>query len=113
MPRRMFMYTGPVTGLKKALRDFSTRGGRTVWEPVEVRCPYCWEWAQAEWDDVGVGLEQAAPYYCDHCGATSIGPFDDWTALAPVERKTGWYRPSIPVCGTVTGDPVAMREVRG
>lgn len=42
-------------------------------EPTEP-CPYCQHDMEAEFADVGVGSVQCAPYHCDVCGASEIGP---------------------------------------
>lgn len=37
-------------------------------------CPYCSELMEADHVDVGVGMVQCGPYYCQTCGASEIGP---------------------------------------
>lgn len=56
-------------------------------------CPYCGN-AQcfAEWCDVGVGFVQMAPFHCDACTATEIGPHDK-TEPTDTEKEIGWYAP--------------------
>lgn len=57
-------------------------------------CPYCGDTsAEAEWCDVGVGYVQSAPYHCEACGATEIGPYDK-TSPTEQEKRTGWYAPN-------------------
>lgn len=47
-------------------------------EPTET-CPYCKDDMYAEFADVGVGSVQCAPYHCQTCGASEIGPeLEDW-----------------------------------
>lgn len=42
-------------------------------------CPYCSELMEADHVDVGVGMVQCGPYYCQSCGASEIGPEqEDW-----------------------------------
>lgn len=36
-------------------------------------CPYCGTECEADWVDVGVGVIQCGPYYCENCGASEIG----------------------------------------
>lgn len=101
--------------MRKALRQFSVRGGESVWEPVEQRCPYCWEWCEADWVDVEVGLVQCGPFFCTNCGASSIGPYDEPRPLTYAERKTGWYRPGSPVsdkANTFMGIPVSHKTAK-
>lgn len=63
-------------------------------EPTEP-CPYCQHDMEAEFADVGVGSVQCAPYHCDVCGASEIGPeLSDWyhkdrdgkTLMLPAKR---------------------------
>ncbi len=62
-----------------------------------IECPYCEEFCEADWVDVGVGLVQCGPYHCDFCGASQIGPYDEKRELTDIEKKTNWYAPnSIP-----------------
>lgn len=47
-------------------------------EPTE-NCPYCGSECEADWVDVGVGSVQCAPYHCESCGSSEIGPeLSDW-----------------------------------
>lgn len=72
-------------------------------------CPYCRTECEADWVDVGVGMVQCGPYYCDDCGASQIGPHDSERKLSEQELKTGWYAPGEPVsdkANTFMGKPV-------
>jgi hypothetical protein len=73
-------------------------------------CPYCQnDQCQADWVDVGVGLVQCAPFYCDVCGACEIGGYDKPAELTDQEKKLHWYEPgrSYLTCApTVDGIPV-------
>ena len=73
-------------------------------------CPYCQnDQCQADWVDVGIGLQQCAPFYCDNCGACEIGGYDKPTELTDQEKKLHWYEPgrSYLTCApTVDGTPV-------
>lgn len=41
------------------------------------KCPYCESECEADWVDIGIGYTQCGPYYCEECGASEIGSFDD------------------------------------
>jgi hypothetical protein len=73
-------------------------------------CPYCgYDQCQADWVDVGVGLVQCSPFYCDECGACQIGPYDNEVELTEQEKKFHWYEPgrSFLTCApTLNGLPV-------
>lgn len=58
-----------------------------------MKCPYCGEEAEAEFVDIGVGLQQSTPYGCPSCHAVQIGPHDELKELTEREKKTGWYEP--------------------
>lgn len=74
---------------------------RGPWETPFEECPYCgFEECQAEYCDVGVGLIQCSPYYCQVCFASEIGPYDKERVLTEMEKKTGWYEPHSPVSET-------------
>lgn len=61
-------------------------------QPV-TPCPYCDTPCDADFCDVGVGLVQCGPYYCQQCGASEIGPHDAPRELTPAEKQCGWYGP--------------------
>lgn len=61
-------------------------------EPTED-CPYCGTICRADFVDVGIGFTQCGPYYCQECGASEIGPYDEERELTEQEQKTGWYAP--------------------
>lgn len=59
-----------------------------------MKCPYCGGEAEAEFVDIGVGLQQCTPYGCPACRAVQIGPHDEIRReLTERERQTGWYEP--------------------
>lgn len=71
-----------------------------------VNCPYCGAHTDAEFVDVGMGYwQQVTPHRCGNCHAVEIGPYDqiDRDLLAE-EIKTGWYLPTCPKCGALSGD---------
>lgn len=42
-------------------------------------CPYCESEMEADFVDVGIGMQQCGPYHCHACGASEIGPeISDW-----------------------------------
>ncbi len=66
---------------------------RTPYETPKENCPYCGAECEAEFVDIGVGMQQCSPYMCMTCHAYEIGPYDDEKVLTPEEQKTGWYAP--------------------
>ena len=74
-------------------------------------CPYCGTPCDADFCDVGVGMIQCGPYHCFGCGASEIGPYDEYInpfldrilpddrdlnkgrVLTREENNTGWYAP--------------------
>lgn len=74
---------------------------RGPYETPYDTCPYCGnDQCQADFCDVGVGLVQCGPYYCEGCYASEIGAYDKERVLTEEERKTGWYAPNTPVSET-------------
>jgi len=75
------------------------------------RCPYCNARCDADWCDVGVGEIQCGPFHCNRCGASEIGPYDEYVnpfrqrilpdgrdlnkgrVLTQEESDKGWYAP--------------------
>lgn len=78
-------------------------------------CPYCNAKCDADFCDVGVGWIQCGPYHCVQCGASEIGPYDNYVdpyrsytfpndppdkpkenprVLELQESRTGWYQPA-------------------
>lgn len=86
--------------------------GRGAWDTPSELCPYCGTPCEAEFVNVGVGMQQVRPYHCDFCGATEIRPYDcrcrrtkddpshDFDCRQancdPREFEVGWYRPTNP-----------------
>lgn len=60
--------------------------------PTE-KCPYCGAFCDADFVDIGVGMQQCGPYHCDNCLASEIGPYDEPRELTKAERDCGWYAP--------------------
>lgn len=55
------------------------------------RCPYCGDEMQAEFVDIGIGMQQCGPYICLTCEAYEIGPNNTQTPTEE-EAKTGYYK---------------------
>lgn len=53
-------------------------------------CPFCLSKTDAEFVDVGVGLQQCGPNFCAECGATEIGP--GFTPETDEPQLCGWYK---------------------
>jgi hypothetical protein len=92
-------------------------------------CPYCQTECEADWVDVGVGHVQCGPYYCQNCGASEIGAYDNLgydrnlecidienplyqgrveyfkvpsgSRITQEEYDIGWYKPGAPLGSTV------------
>ena len=65
------------------------------WDGPKQRetCPYCGEKeCEADWCDIGVGMQQVGPFHCHQCGASEVGSYDTNT-LDPDEKRTGWFKP--------------------
>lgn len=61
-------------------------------EPT-VNCPYCRAICRADFVDIGVGFQQCGPFYCEECGASEIGAYDEPRTLTSEEERTRWYAP--------------------
>lgn len=59
--------------------------GRTV-----LDCPFCGAACDnAEFVDIGVGMEQVTPFSCSECGAVQLG-MNDFQEASDSEQKLGW-----------------------
>lgn len=56
-------------------------------------CPYCGVACDADFVDIGIGMQQCGPFHCDQCGASQIGPHDNPRELSQAEKDKGWYAP--------------------
>ena len=65
---------------------------RDPYEIPEVKCPYCGAGCEAEYVDIGVGMQQVTPRVCHDCHAVEAGPYDK--PRDDYDPKTGWYKPS-------------------
>lgn len=63
---------------------------RGAYETPDEDCPYCGNPCEADFVDIGVGMQQVSPYRCE-CGAVEAGPYDD--TLENADPNTGWYPP--------------------
>jgi len=61
-------------------------------QPTE-NCPYCNTPCDADFVDIGIGMQQCGPFHCEQCGASQIGPYDKERELSAREQQTGWYAP--------------------
>lgn len=88
--------------------EFSTNH-KSIWKPDQAICPYCgYEHCFADFVDVGVGLVQCGPYYCESCKASEISYLDK-RELTDRENETGWFEPGSKVsdaANTVGGELV-------
>lgn len=79
-------------------------------------CPYCGcTQCEADWVDIGVGLVQCSPFYCDDCGACEIGGYDKPVELTEQEKKSHWYEPGrafLTCAPTVDGIPVRQETAQ-
>lgn len=67
---------------------------------IPVHCPYCNTLcAPAEYEDVGVGMQQVSPHFCGWCGAYEKGGLQVNREMLEVEKRRGW------IIGLVTPFP--------
>lgn len=67
------------------------------WDESSVNCPYCGASCEAEFVNVGVGMQQVSPYHCFDCEAMQIGPYDKHEReLTQFEKRVGWYQGRVP-----------------
>lgn len=88
---------------------------RSAYETPDSPCPYCGTSCEADWCDVGVGMVQCGPYYCEKCGASEASAFaEDRETRADYDRSTGWYRPGAPLDSLANADadgkPLGWRQ---
>lgn len=55
-----------------------------------MKCPYCGADADCDEVDVGVGMIQCGPYYCEACRAYEL--HRDEPRKTDDERRTGWRK---------------------
>jgi len=88
----------------------------SAWDTPSEKCPYCGTECEADWVDVEVGMIQCGPYYCENCGASSVGLYDP-PRDDPEAARTGWYAPGTPcsplanAIGGVPIDHVAAKRI--
>ena len=78
--------------------------GRGAYETPQEACPYCSTLCDADWCDVGVGYVQSGPYHCTECGASEVGPHDDYESRPDYDIDTGWYKPGAPAGSSANVD---------
>ena len=64
---------------------------RGAYEIPKVTCPYCGAECEAEYVDIGVGMQQVTPHECFDCHAVEAGPYDG--PRDDYDPETGWYKP--------------------
>ena len=79
-------------------------------------CPYCAFPMEADYVDIGIGMQQCGPHYCDNCGASEIGPErgegDLENTLSADEKRTGFYRNGriSPFANQHNGRPISHQQ---
>lgn len=84
-------------------------------EQPTQNCPYCGTVCDADYVDIGVGMQQCGPFHCFKCGASEIGMFDEERPLTDQEEKTGWYAPNTEPGSSVNvigGQIVSHRQMK-
>lgn len=61
-----------------------------------MNCPYCNEKCEAEFIDIGVGMQQCSPYVCPNCHAVQIGSYDNIDNITKEELEKRFYFPTTP-----------------
>lgn len=73
---------------------------RSAYSTPKAICPYCgYDCCEADYVDVGVGMVQCGPYYCDSCHASEASYLDE-RELTDKEKECGWYEPDSPISET-------------
>lgn len=90
-------------------------GGRGAYEMPTSPCPYCGAECEADWCDVGVGMVQCGPYYCQNCESSEASAYaKDLDTRADYDVETGWYRPGSPLDSRANvdaeGRPIGWRQ---
>lgn len=89
----------------------------SAYDTPQRPCPYCKEPMDADWVDIGIGMQQCGPYHCFACDASEIGPEagnyvnGEWVQndlkLDADEERTGFYKGRIsPHANQVNGVPI-------
>ena len=88
-------YTGHITQHAAPTDlDFSLSPG--CYQTETAICPYCqYDGCDADFVDIGIGMQQCGPYHCPKCGASEVSSLDA-RELLPIEAETGWYAPGTP-----------------
>lgn len=61
--------------------------------PDPPLCPYCSSpHTDAEFVDIGVGVQQVTPYHCFACDAREFYDTDEARSATPEEQSLGWLR---------------------
>lgn len=60
---------------------------------MKTACPFCGsENIDADWVDIGVGMQQCAPYTCADCNAQQMNPYHDNKDATEEEKRCGWWK---------------------
>jgi hypothetical protein len=60
----------------------------------EQTCPFCGSTdVDAEYVDIGVGVQQVTPFMYGACFAVQMNPYHDNSNATSEERARGWYGP--------------------
>lgn len=89
-------------------------GGKDIYDPPIYGCPYCGFPCSADYVDVGVGMQQCGPYFCQACKACQHHP-EDSEPTDDAGIITGWHLPGAPISrhnNTVDGILVGHREAK-
>lgn len=87
---------------------------RGAYETPQEPCPYCESPCDADWCDVGVGMQQVGPYYCHECGASEASAYGNPENRKDYDLKTGWFLPGSPIDDLANkdadGNPIGWQE---
>lgn len=106
----------------------------SAYDTPEQKCPYCGNGCEADFVDIGIGMQQCGPYHCYVCGASEIGPemeveiskdkdghfthkIKNKEQFSIKEIKTGWYDPNkekkiSPYANTINGNLVDHKTAK-
>lgn len=57
-----------------------------------MKCPYCDGECEADYVDIGVGMQQVTPFGCYDCGAVQVNPYHKDLVLDEDEKLTGFHK---------------------
>jgi hypothetical protein len=74
-------------------RQVLLSGGDSAYSEPVYACPYCNGPCEANFVDIGVGVQQCGPFVCGLCGAAETGLHQPDSELTAIEQLTGYYEP--------------------